>query len=270
MAEHRFVEPIEKGLLTEYGVRVDAKATVPASDCAHDSISKKTAGSWWYKVIDIPAKGITVFECDESISSDLCSELCLLKCSDRCCMNWTTYDETDCIQSDRTSCNRLHQLSLYTHTLGELGKNMSRLTDWPVHFIICESLNSTIKEAMHLNRLGSMVDTFNVLVLNPNPFPFTIILHEKSRVKSDSGPKKRGRKMLNRMVGTCQMSINVEPCKVLCITNDTLKHWDVYSVTSSCSNYMVCILGRYDLNNWLIKRILQGKDRDRFTRTGGM
>lgn len=26
-----------------------------------------------------------------------------------------------------------------------------------------------------------------------------------------------------------------------------------------CTNYMLCVMGRYDLNNWLIESILDGK-----------
>lgn len=271
MAEQRFVEPIEKSLLTEYGLRVDTKAVVPVQEAADDSICKKGECSWWNKVLDVSAKDVTVFECADVLESSLCAELCLLKCSQRCCMNWTTYNTTNCMDNKNTSCIRLHQLSLYTHTLSELGKSVARLTEWPVHFITCESVNSEVKEPMHLNKLRSLVDTFNILILNPNPFPITIILQEKPRPRlpsSQKTPKKRGRKMVNRVVGTCQMSISVNSGRIICITNNTINHWNIYSVSFSIPNYMVCVLGRYDLSNWLIKKMLQGKNTDKFSHEG--
>lgn len=267
MAEHRFVLPIEKGLHTTHHIQVDAKSLLPAQPTGTDGVGERDSASWWNSVLDLPNRNISVFECVEVVDRLTCSELTLLKCSERCCMNWTIYDKTDCLASKDTSCDNLHQLSLYTTTLGCLERFIARLTNWPLHFIICESINTNTKENIKLNRLGAMIDSTNIILLNPNLFPIVLLLQEKiesCKARQSHLPKKRGRKMLNKLTGTCQMPIVMDPGKVACLTANTIKNWDVYSISNTNPNYMLCVMGRYDMSNWLIKKLLRGKEMGTF------
>lgn len=258
MADQRFVQPLEKGLLNDYSLDVDVKSIVPKPVVQSESIGTRSS-SWWLPVFNSEKMAAKVFESVETMNADLCKEVELLKCADRCCMNWTMYDNTSCITSKSTSCNSLHQMSLCNQTLKALGDSISVMTEWEVHFIMCESVSSLYKEPMHLNSLDSLVDSGNILVLNPNDFVVTIILQEKSNGLLDSRrkrPKSKGRKL--HRTGCCQMSINIMPRKVICLSDKTILNWNIYSVSSN-ANYILCVMGRYDLNNWLIKSMLDGK-----------
>lgn len=262
MANQRLVHPIEKGILTDHKLNVDIKKLVPPAAISPDSISQRPAPSWWTNVLDIEARNIKVYECTKSINSLVCSELCLLRCPDRCCMNWTLYDNADCLSSTQTKCLNLHQICLYTQTLSDLARLIGEMTEWPIHFIIFESVNTSLKVPMHLNCLGSMVDSVNILLLNPNPFPLTVVLQEKdSGATSVAVPKKRGRKMRHKVSGRCQLTFNIGSGKVMCIANKTTSNWNIYTVSATNPNYILCVMGRYDMDN---KKLLRGKELTRF------
>ena len=261
MAEQRLIQPIEKGLLERHNLKLDLKNAVPPLPVEPDSISQQQHGTWWKCILDGNARNVNVYECTQPLSWLMCSEICLLKCSKRCCMNWTLYDRTDCISSKNTKCTDLHQICLYTQTLHSLGEDIKLMTSWPIHFIICESINSGSKVPMHLNSLGAMVDNCNILILNPNQFPITLILQEKSTGSSSpvQYPKKRGRKIRNKVSGKCQLSFVMRTGSVMCIANSTVKYWDVYSICEESPNYLLCVMGRYNMRNWLISKMLSGK-----------
>lgn len=247
MVDQHFVHPIQKGLLDTYQVKVDVKTTLPPCPPPVDSISSMGEGSLWNKVLHIEPRDVCMYECTEKRPPDLSGELCLLMCEDRCCMNWTLYDKTDCISTKHTTCVKLHQLCLYTDTLRGLSCIIRSMTQWPVDFIIYESVNSSAKISMHLNWLGGMVDMHNVLLMNPNPFPVTVIMQEKeNRVSNATNrhiPRKRGRKTIYRITGACQVSTDMTSGAVLCIAESTLKRWEVLTSCPKNPNYTVCIAG---------------------------
>lgn len=265
MSDHRLVRPIEKGLSTEKHLQVDTRKLLPPSMEASDNISQKESGSWWNTILNMEIRKVQVYECTSPIDTLLSSALCLLKCPERCCMNWTMYNRIDCISTTLTKCVRLHQLGLYTQTLHDLGAEIGRLAEWPIHFIICESVNSAQIFPMHLNRLGSMVDSSNILVVNPNPFDLTLVLQEKSDISKDkSHPKKRGRKSRNTASGLCQLTFPIKSCKVMCIANKTVDNWDIHCVCDVTHNYILCVMGRYNMGNWFFENLLRGKLMEHF------
>lgn len=255
MANQRFVQPVEKGLESDHGLVVDIASVVIAGE---EKDKVKSLCSWWSPLLNLPVDSVHVFESLDEVDSELCDQVMLLKCTDRCCMNWSLYDQTSCINSSSTKCDRLHQLSLCNQTLNELGKVMRIMTEWDIHFIMCESISSIHKVPMHLNRLDSLADFDSVLVLNPNNFPITILLQEKVVLKAPVRHKKKGKRTSCKTTGSCQMSIKVSPRKVICLTKQTVLYWKVYAA-SLVANYMVCVMGRYDTRNWLVNNILDGK-----------
>ena len=126
-----------------------------------------------------------------------------------------------------TKCMSLHQLCLYTQTLHDLGTHINLMTNWPIHFIVCGSVNSDSKIPMHLNCLGAMVDNVNILILNPNPFPVTLVLQEKVTASSSST------KIRNKISGKCQLTFIMTTGSVMCVANNMVKNWDVYSISQT-------------------------------------
>lgn len=177
MAEQRFVQPLQKGLLSDYNVAADVRNVVQDEEPANLSAELESKGnSWWVPLKNVLHRDIKVFESLNTVEETLCSEHALLKCKSRCCMTWTMYDRTSCINSRNTACDSLHQNTLYNQTLKDLGDVVFTMTEWDMHFAMCESFQGSGMSLMHLNSLDSMVDCSNVLVMNPNSFPVLIIL----------------------------------------------------------------------------------------------
>lgn len=260
LVQHRFVLPVEKALHAEYHISTNVESLVPAPEPATDSIGR-TESTWWVPTLNIPSKKIKVYECSEKIDSALCNELCLLQCRKRCCVTWTKYAKTSSVLSSNTACTDLHQHSLYGQTLKDLEASVLHMTNWDVHFIMCESITGGAKEALHINRLDNLVDSGNILLLNPNPANVSIVLQLKPLCtfqQCSTKPRKRGRKMNARSCGVCQMNITLEAGKMICLTEDTVRNWKMYSVSTG-EFYILCIMGRFDLNNWFIDSFLKGK-----------
>lgn len=270
MTEQHFVKPVEKVLLADHSLKVDLKALVPPPPLPKDSVSFRKDEMWWNVVMDVGAKDIEVYESATSFPKAMCEELCLLRCPERCCMNWTMYDSTEFISTKCTSCTKLHPMGVYSAILKRLGDIIGEMTTWPIDFIIYESMNSGSKIPMHLNFIGSLIDTNNILIFNPNPFPITMLLQEKdaaAKHASKHAPKKRGRKTTYKISGHCQVSLIMRVGAVMCLTSNMVKRWDILTVSSVHKNYSVCIAGRYDMANWLTGKYMKDRKMESFRPT---
>lgn len=225
--------------------------TVPTSEIRESS-------SLWLPIMTNDGKFIKIYEALEVLSDSICKQIQMIKCQERCCMNWSVYHDISCVSSRNTKCSRLHQICLCNQILKDLSDDIQALTRWDLHFIMCESMSSSSKEALHLNRLNPIVDFNNLMLINPNSFPITVILNERLVDKHEKHQSKRRGGCSGGKPGSCQISIILLPGKILCFTEETVLHWKIYSA-SSISNYIVCVMGRYNTKHWIVDNLLSGK-----------